>query len=172
LDKSIFSIRLKEGRKNLNLTQQQLADKLNNLPKLTKKISRVSIARYENGTREPDLITLSAIAFILDVDVDYLIGNSDKKNMQNMSNCIDSFSKHILEFLNEHDNFNTNSNVLCILASCIECIEISGDNPELLESTASVFVGLREFFQAASKVNNSDAIFKLNNFIKDHIYSR
>ena len=52
------------------LTQQELADKL--------KISRSTIGMYETGAREPDYDTLEQIADFFNVDIDYLLGRSDK----------------------------------------------------------------------------------------------
>lgn len=69
----IFSQRLKEERKAMGLTQQQLADTLD--------ISRRTYAHYEQiGTangREPSLKTICKIADFFDVTVDYLLGRSD-----------------------------------------------------------------------------------------------
>lgn len=58
---------LKELRKKLNLTQQEISDKLG--------ISRTSYTRYELGEREPDNTTLVKIANFFNVSVDYLLGN-------------------------------------------------------------------------------------------------
>lgn len=92
---SIFCERLKQERIQNGLTQQQLADSANsileyefnnnslinkknkNLSSL--KISRVSINRYENGKREPEMYVLYAIAEALDVQIDYLLGKSNFK---------------------------------------------------------------------------------------------
>lgn len=69
--KSIFSERLKNERINKGLTQQQLADLTNNklltcfesnilvnekIKNISDcKVSRVSISRYETGSREPEI---------------------------------------------------------------------------------------------------------------------
>ncbi len=65
----IFSERLKELRKSANLTQQQMAEKLN--------IKQQSYARYEYGTGEPNLDTVVKLTEIFDVSSDYLLGISD-----------------------------------------------------------------------------------------------
>lgn len=75
-----FAKRLKEERNKQNITQQQLADMVNNLNLLDKKISRNSITRYENNTRTPDIQTISAISTALDVNLYYLLGLMDVKN--------------------------------------------------------------------------------------------
>lgn len=51
-------------------TQQAIAEKLN--------ISRSTIGMYETGAREPDYDTLEAIADLFNVDIDYLLGRTEK----------------------------------------------------------------------------------------------
>lgn len=63
--------RLKQLRKEANLTQKDLADKLN--------ISKGSIAMYETGKRSPDNEILSIIADFFGVSTDYLLGRTDIK---------------------------------------------------------------------------------------------
>ena len=53
-----------------NLTQLEAAEKLG--------ISRSTIGMYETGAREPDYVTLEAIADFFNVDIDYLLGRSEK----------------------------------------------------------------------------------------------
>lgn len=57
---------LKEARNAKKLTQEQLADLLN--------ITRLSVARYESGGREPSIEILCKMADVLDTTTDYLIG--------------------------------------------------------------------------------------------------
>ncbi len=63
----LFGKRLKELRKKLGLTQQELGNKIN--------VTKVSVCCYENGTRTPSLETLLDIANLFNVQLDYLIGN-------------------------------------------------------------------------------------------------
>ena len=62
----IFQERLLEQRKLYNLTQRDIAKKL--------EISQPSYIRYEKGLAEPTLINLVKLADIFDVSVDYLLG--------------------------------------------------------------------------------------------------
>lgn len=64
-----FSTVLKQLRDRENLTQEELAKRLN--------ISRSRLASYEQGQREPDFELLEAIADYFNVDLDYLLGRSD-----------------------------------------------------------------------------------------------
>lgn len=61
---------LKSLRKSEGLTQTDLASALN--------ISRSAIGMYESGAREPDFETLEMIADYFNVDVDYLMGRTNK----------------------------------------------------------------------------------------------
>lgn len=64
-----FSQRLKKLRKERNLTQVELANMLN--------YGYTAIANYESGRNKPRMQDIIRIANILDVSIDYLIGNSD-----------------------------------------------------------------------------------------------
>ncbi len=65
----IFNERLKILREDEGFTQQHLAEVLN--------VSTSAVSHYENGTREPTIGTLIQMADILNVSVDYLVGNTD-----------------------------------------------------------------------------------------------
>ena len=66
-----FSERLKELRKQAHLTQVELAGKLG--------IVQSSYADWERGKKKPTQENLIKIAQILNVSVDYLVGNSKEK---------------------------------------------------------------------------------------------
>ena len=61
-----FGERLREIRKQCNLTQTELADRI--------KLSTANISKYEKGALEPSLDTLIAISSALNVSIDYLLG--------------------------------------------------------------------------------------------------
>lgn len=61
---------LKSLRTSMGLTQADLAKAL--------KISRSTIGMYEKGAREPDFETLETIADFFNVDIDYLMGRTNK----------------------------------------------------------------------------------------------
>lgn len=65
-----FSERLKNLRKQAHLTQTDVAEKLG--------ISQQAYASWERGVKKPTQENLVKIAQILDVSIDYLVGNSDK----------------------------------------------------------------------------------------------
>lgn len=64
-----FKDRLKELRRAAHLTQGELSERLH--------ISKGAISNYERGYRVPDKETLSHLADIFNVDMDYLIGRDN-----------------------------------------------------------------------------------------------
>ncbi|MBO4637144.1 MAG: phosphoribosylformylglycinamidine cyclo-ligase [Clostridiales bacterium] len=60
-----------QKRKNLGMTQQQLADKL--------KVSFQAISKWENGTAYPNIEILRDLAVVLDVSVDEILAGSEKE---------------------------------------------------------------------------------------------
>ena len=64
-----FGKRLQELRKEKNLTQEDLATKLN--------ISPQSISKWENNLSTPDLEMLLNLCHILNVSADYILGNNN-----------------------------------------------------------------------------------------------
>ena len=62
---------IKEKRRALGLTQQQLADKLN--------ISFQAISKWENRTTYPNVEILKDLAIVLDVTVDEILSGSEKE---------------------------------------------------------------------------------------------
>lgn len=61
-------LRLKELRAKFNMTQKDLAERLN--------MSQQAIAKWENGTAEPTVKNLRELAIIFGIGVDDLLGNS------------------------------------------------------------------------------------------------
>lgn len=76
--RSSFSKRLKELREANNMSQGQLGDKINT--------TRQSISNYEIGKREPDYETLEALADTFNVDINYLLGKTNKTTFLPSSN--------------------------------------------------------------------------------------
>ena len=66
-----FAERLKTLRKQVKLTQAQIAEKLD--------ISQQAYASWERGAKKPTQENLVKIAQILNVTVDYLVGNSEEQ---------------------------------------------------------------------------------------------
>lgn len=65
-----FCQRLKQALKDNNMTQVQLANKIN--------MSQTIVNNYCTGKREPTLDVLMAICIALDESADYMLGLDDK----------------------------------------------------------------------------------------------
>ncbi|MDI3327986.1 MAG: helix-turn-helix domain-containing protein [Alicyclobacillaceae bacterium] len=88
----LFGQRLRALRKSRNLTQQQLANKL--------QINRATYAKYETGSHQADYATLQKLADFFDVSVDYLLGRTDEprplwRERQRNAEKIAEFSKRL-----------------------------------------------------------------------------
>ncbi|MFS9449917.1 helix-turn-helix transcriptional regulator [Streptococcus cristatus] len=102
-----FSERLKDLRRQAGLTQVEVAEKLG--------ISQPAYASWERGVKKPTQENLVKIAQILNVSVDYLIGNSEEKSDEldniellfrmNSKGLTDEekavFKKELIEFMEE-----------------------------------------------------------------------
>ncbi|MDU3152690.1 MAG: helix-turn-helix transcriptional regulator [Anaerococcus hydrogenalis] len=64
--------KIKNKRKELNLTQEYLAKELN--------ISRQAVSKWEKGTSEPSMENLVKLSGIFGVDIKYFKNNDDKEN--------------------------------------------------------------------------------------------
>ena len=102
-----FSERLKDLRRQAGLTQVEVAGELG--------ISQQSYASWERGVKRPTQENLVKIAQILNVSVDYLVGNSEEKSDEldniellfrmNSKGLTDEekavFKKELIEFMEE-----------------------------------------------------------------------
>lgn len=74
---NIIADRIRSLRSEQHLSQQELADIL--------EIGRSTLANYEQGKREPNFETLEKIADYFNVDMNYLTGFSNVKNLVALS---------------------------------------------------------------------------------------
>lgn len=102
-----FSERLKKLRKQAQLTQVDVAEELG--------ISQPAYASWERGVKKPTQENLVKIAQVLNVSVDYLVGNSEEKSDEldniellfrmNSKGLTDEekavFKKELIEFMEE-----------------------------------------------------------------------
>ena len=84
---STLANRISKARKKANLTQQQVADRLN--------VARTSVSHWENGAREPDLKTIRELSELFGVAFEYLVGASkptpiNQDHLDNVHNFIKS----------------------------------------------------------------------------------
>lgn len=71
LKEKTFSDRLKELRREMKMSQIELAKKVG--------FSVVSISKFETGTFEPRMFTLIIFAEFFNVSIDYLTGITDER---------------------------------------------------------------------------------------------
>lgn len=74
MENIILGKKLKELRKNKKLTQKQISNDLG--------YSASRYSNYENNIRMPSLDELVILADYFDVTTDYLLGRTDKKNIE------------------------------------------------------------------------------------------
>ena len=106
-----FSERLKSLRKQAGLTQVDVAEELG--------ISQPAYASWERGVKKPTQENLVKIAQILNVSVDYLVGNSEEKadELDNIEFLFrmnskgltkeekEIFKKELIDFMEERKKF-------------------------------------------------------------------
>ena len=81
-------MRIKELRKEKNISQSKLAEEIN--------LSNGAIGNYEQGLREPDISTLIALADYFGVSIDYLVEHSPAGSSDN------PFTTDELELIGEY----------------------------------------------------------------------
>ena len=64
-----FAERIRALRKQSDMTQEEVADRLN--------VTKQTISQYERGLRRPDMESLEEISEFFNVSTDYLLGKSD-----------------------------------------------------------------------------------------------
>ena len=96
--KELFGLRLKALRERENLTQKQLAEKLD--------VVKASVSAYETGGVHPSLEILIKICNILDVSADYLLGLSDSKKFQ-FSHLSNEQVEIILRIINQFEQLHS-----------------------------------------------------------------
>ncbi|MEK4122006.1 helix-turn-helix domain-containing protein [Lysinibacillus sp. FSL K6-0102] len=108
--------RLREENKasNKDWTQGYVADKLN--------VARTSYTAYENGTKQPTLETLLNMADLFDVTIDYLLGRSIQKNIN------DDFVKELTELIQLIPEEKINESKIKLLAYAQGLVDAYGSN--------------------------------------------
>ena len=67
----MYGKRLREERKRLGLTLEQVAQRLNT--------THTNVSRYENKKRKVDVETLAILCRLYNVSADYIIGLTDER---------------------------------------------------------------------------------------------
>ena len=69
--------RYKDLRKKFNLTQSQLANKIN--------IEQSTVSKWEQNRTIPDIATLTKLSELYNVSIDYLCGREEKNKFENLT---------------------------------------------------------------------------------------
>ena len=101
-----LAIRLKELRKEKGYTLEQMAQDLNT--------TKVTLSRYENGTREPKSETLNQLSDYFNVSIDYLFGKTDESSVPTKDEVID-----VKKALDKIKNDLENSSSLMFDGECL-----------------------------------------------------
>lgn len=128
-----FNNKLKELRKEKNISQEQLAKELN--------ISRQAISKWESGKAYPDIDNLILLRKIFGVSLDELIMEEEEKVEENNSKqeLIESSEKGIFEDIDsEAEEFSIN----LILGGFIIGIGIGFVTENFMWGTAGAFIGM------------------------------
>ena len=94
-NENILGERLKDCRKRLELTQQEVAEKLG--------VTSASISSWESGARRPDFEMLDNLSNLYDVSFDYLLGrintksNELKEAINKLGNAVSAKYESIIE---------------------------------------------------------------------------
>lgn len=109
--------RIKKLRREKGLTKQELGDLIN--------VTKVSICCYEKETRVPTLETLTALAKVFKVDINYFLGN----DYNVVADSDDSYSMTVareeLEFIKEIRKYSSLYNkVIKDPKRCAELIDM------------------------------------------------
>lgn len=86
----IFQKRLNKLLKEKGITLQKLADEI--------QTTKVSISRYKNGHRVPDIVILYKIAKYFNISADWIIGLTDMKK----PSWYDELPEELQKFINKH----------------------------------------------------------------------
>jgi transcriptional regulator with XRE-family HTH domain len=84
-----FSEKLLTLRKAKNLTQEQLAEKL--------EVSRQSVSKWESGQAVPELEKIIALSAVFDVTTDYLLKSSEIDDLSVKTELLEKQQQRMLE---------------------------------------------------------------------------
>jgi transcriptional regulator with XRE-family HTH domain len=83
--------RIRERRKQLGLSQEELAERL--------QLDQKQISKWENGLGNPTAQTLINLAKTLDVTIDWLVGLTDYPNRSVVSSDLDEIEQQMVAIL-------------------------------------------------------------------------
>lgn len=108
-----FSENLKKIRKENNLSQEQLADKLS--------VSRQSVSKWESGSAYPEMDKMLKLCEMFDLGIDELLNqdvesiNKNKDNKNNFNKYLDAFLDFITKIVNLFSNIKVKERIKCLI---------------------------------------------------------
>ena len=96
----MFNTRIKELRKQRELTQKELASAIG--------VTSGCLSHWEQGTRFPEFESIKALSIFFDVSIDYLTGITDEKQdaqAESILALMQDMTKEELEELNRYKNY-------------------------------------------------------------------
>ena len=159
-----FTERLKELRIKNNMTQKNLAEKLN--------VTQTAINYWENGKREPSLEVLIKLAEFFQVSVDYLINSKTEKDHFNELNINSN-----IEIQSEKFGFKaisvTEENIKkypeyfnIVFDKAVEMLIESSENYQLYDAMTGIEIGTEKMKELAYNLTNDKKIIFLNNIFE------
>lgn len=117
--------RIKQLREEKGYQQKDVAEKLG--------ITKQALSNYENGTREPNLLTVIEIADLFDVSVEYLLGLTTERKRSNKL----VFDKNL--------NRRLSVEIMELIRICKEL------SPEAIELLRKIAMELKEFMEHSNR---------------------
>lgn len=149
----MFNKKLIELRKNLKLSQYELAERLG--------FSRGKLANYEQGTRQPDFETLEKIADFFDVTIDYLLGRDEISSNQKVASS-NIFGNRLRNLRKEEATLTIKefSEKIGVSASTIDMYEKGEREPdfETTDKIASYFNVTSDYLLGRSDIKNPEQL--------------
>lgn len=108
-----FKDNLKKVRKDNNLSQEELAEKLN--------VTRQSVSKWESGAAYPEMDKVLQICKMFNVNIDDLLNkdikevNATKESKININKYIDDFFGYVTKFVNTFSSMKFKDKIKCII---------------------------------------------------------
>lgn len=108
-----LSDNLKKIRKDNNLSQEQLAEKLN--------VSRQSVSKWESGQAYPEMDKMIQLCKMFNLNIDELLNqdirevNNTKQSKININKYIDDFLEYVSKTINMFINMNFTTKIKCLI---------------------------------------------------------
>ena len=145
-----LSDNLKRIRKENNLSQEQLAEKLN--------VSRQSVSKWESGLAYPEMDKVIQLCKMFDLNIDELLNQNikevknNKQSKNNFNKYIDDILSFITKTIDMFSNMKFKQIIKCIFEQLIIAIAFLIVFSLFKNIIVSLFSGVFEFFIGGDKI--------------------